>query len=54
VQPDGEGGRTGVDHRRVGGRLLRRVHDATYVHANPEDLATARDALAAIYRAEET
>jgi len=27
---------------------------ATYVHASPEDLAAGRDALAAIYRAEET
>lgn len=27
---------------------------ATYVHANPEDLAAGRDALAAIYRAEES
>jgi hypothetical protein len=26
---------------------------ATYVHANPEDLAAGRDALAAIYRAGE-
>jgi len=39
--------------------LIRCAHSgaftmAAYVHANPEDLATARDALAAIYRAEET
>jgi hypothetical protein len=26
---------------------------ATYVHANPEDLAAGRDALAAIYSTEE-
>jgi hypothetical protein len=26
---------------------------AVYVHTNPEDLAAGRDALAAIYRAEE-
>lgn len=26
---------------------------ATYVHTNPEDLAAGRDALAAIYRAED-
>jgi len=26
---------------------------ATYVHANPEDLAAGRDALATIYRAED-
>ena len=30
------------------------VNVATYTHANPEDLAAGRDALAAIYRAEES
>ena len=49
---DGEGRCAGVDHRRVGGPLLGRVHHGHYVHANPDDLAAGRDALAAVYRSE--